>query len=181
MPCHCPILRCVGTTFVKGTTTMSLKKIDIRIASIARNSTALNDQIHGTAVMIAEHAAAHGDCTRALALVKAMPASMRRTMLVLWFATFTPIRVVEKNDKVGMLKAEAKGFTPFDIEGGKAKPFHELAKDKPEADDLTADSVNKAITALIARLTKRVDEGKVAANDKDAVLKRIADLKVLAA
>lgn len=160
---------------------MSLKKIDIRIASIARNSTALNDQIHGTAVMILEHAKEHGDCTRALALVKAMPASMRRTMLVLWFNTFSPIRVVEKNDKVGMLKADAKGFTDWDVEGAKAKPFYELAKNKPEADDLTTEGVNKAIASLIARLTKRIDEGKVAANDKDAVLKRIADLKVLAA
>ena len=160
---------------------MSLKKIDSNIRLITTNAAKLNDRIHDTAVMIAEHAKEHGDCTRALALVKAMPASMRKTMLVLWFATFTPIRVVEKNDKVGMLKADAKGFTPWDIEAGKAKPFHELAKDKPEADDLTADSVNNAIEALVKRLTKRVDDGKVAANDKDAVLKRIADLKVLAA
>lgn len=160
---------------------MSVKKINSNIRFITTNGDKLNARIHETAVMIAEHAKEHGQCTLALALVKAMPASMRRTMLVLWFATFTPIRVVEKNDKVGMLKSDAKGFTPFDIEAGTAKPFYELAKDKPEADDLTTDGVNKAIASLIARLTKRIDEGKVAANDAEGVAKRIADLKVLVA
>lgn len=148
---------------------MSLKKIDIRIASIATNAAKLNDQIHGTAVMIVEHAQKHGDCTRALALVKAMPASMRRTMLILWFETFSPIRVRLANDKVGMLKPEAKGFTDWDIEGGKAKPFYELAEENPEK-SYDFDALVKMVESLGKQIAKKVEQGKVPANDVEGAL-----------
>ncbi len=160
---------------------MSLKKIDSNIKLIVTNAAKLNGRIHETAVLIVAHAAEHGDCTRALTLVKAMPASMRRAMLIEWFRTFSPIRVSVSNDKVGLLKDGQKGFVAFDVDAGTAKPFFEMAKDTPEAEDLTFDGVNEAIAALIKRLSKRVEEGKVAANDVDAIATRIASLKVLAA
>lgn len=158
---------------------MTLKKIDSNIKRVVTNGQKLNVLIHETAVMIASHAKEHGDCTRALTLVKAMPASMRRTMLVLWFNTFTPIRVVEKNDKVGMLKAEDKGFTPFDIEAGTAKPFYELAEKNPEKEYDFA-----ALVALVERLgksiEKKVEDGKVPANDVGKAKDMAAKVKALA-
>ncbi len=160
---------------------MSLKKIDSNIKLICTNAAKLNGRIHETAVMIASHANEHGDCTRALALVKAMPASMRRTMLVLWFNTFTPIRVSVSNDKVGILKADSPKYVAYDLEGAAAKPFYELAAEKAEETDTTLDDVNEAVARLIKRITTRVDEDKVAANDKDAIVARIAALKAFAA
>lgn len=160
---------------------MSLKKIDANLKLIATNAAKLNGRIHDTAVMIASHAKEHGDCTRALSLVKAMPASMRRSMLVEWFRTFTPIRVSLGNDKVGLLKADAKGFTAFDIPAGTARPFYDLAKDKPEAEDMTLADAIEAMERLVKRLQKSVDDGKVAANDSDAIVAKIASLKAVAA
>ncbi len=160
---------------------MSLKKINAGIRAIATSAARVNERIHEVAVLIAAHANEHGDCTPAGRLVEAMPASMRRSMLVLWFNTFTPIRVNLSTFKTGMLKAEQKGFVAFDVEAGTAKPFYSLAKDKPEAGDTTLADVNKAVASLIARLTKRVDDGKSAANDADAIVERIAALKAVAA
>lgn len=161
---------------------MSLKKINSNIKLIETNLAKANDRIHETAVMIARHAEEFRDCTTAQRLVMAMPASMRRSMLILWFATFTPI--VTKNDPkwtAKMRKADDKAFVAFDVAAGEAKPFYELAKDKPEADDLTADKANEMIESLIKRLTKRIDDGKVAANDKGAIEARITALKAVAA
>lgn len=147
---------------------MSLKVIDRQIKTIVTNAAKLNVLIHETAVLIAEHAKEHGDCTRALSLVKAMPASMRRTMLVLWFDTYTPIRVVDKNDKVGMLKPEQKGYTPFDIEGGKETPFYELAEQNPEAGILDFDKLVALVGRLGKQIEKRIEEGKVAEADVES-------------
>ena len=147
---------------------MSLKKIDSAIKRIITNSTKLNMLIHTTAMAIAEHAKEHGDCTRALSLVKAMPASMRRTMLVLWFNTYTPIRVVLANDKVGMLKDSAKTFTPFDLDAGNETPFFDLAEQNPEAGDLDFDKMVALVKALGSRIEKKLEEGKVKDEDRES-------------
>lgn len=160
---------------------MSLKKIDANIKLITTNGAKLNARIHDTAVLIAAHAAEHGDCTRAATLVKAMPASMRRSMLILWFTTFTPIRGLSSDKSPALLKKDAKNYVAFDVKGGTAKPFYELAKDKPEAEDLSLEDAIIAMERLVKRLQKSVDEGKVVANDTDAIVARIASLKALAA
>jgi hypothetical protein len=159
---------------------MSLKLIDKNIKLVATNGAKLNLLIHATAMLVVQHAKEHGDCTRALTLVKAMPASMRRTMLVLWFSTYTPIRVVDKNDKVGILKENAKGYTPWDLEGADATPFYDLAEQNPEGKVLDF----AALVALVSRLSKQIDkkieEGKVEAADVEsakAISVAIAGLK----
>jgi hypothetical protein len=159
----------------------NLKKIDANIRLITTNGAKLNARIHDTAMLIAAHAAEHRDCTRALTLVKAMPASMRRSMLVEWFHTFTSIRVNVGGDKVGLLKADAKNFVAFDLKAGAAKPFYEMAKEKPEAEDLTLEDAIIAMERLVKRLQKSVDDGKVAANDSEAIVAKIASLKAVAA
>lgn len=148
---------------------MSLKIIDTNIRAVTSNANKLNVLIHTTAMMIAEHAKEHGDCTRALALVKAMPASMRRTMLVLWFATYTPIRVMEKNDKVGMLKEAAKNFTPFDLEAGDLTPFYELADQNPENQQLyDFAKLVEMVSRIGKQIEKKIEDGKVAPEDIDS-------------
>lgn len=144
---------------------MSLKNIDKNIRAITTSAAKLNMLIHTTAMMVATHAQEHGDCTRALTLVKAMPASMRRTMLVLWFNTYTPIRVIDKNDKVGILKETAKGYTPFDLEAGNETPFFDLAEQNPEAGVLDFDKLVALVARLGKTIDKRIDDGKVAEED----------------
>lgn len=147
---------------------MSLKNIDKNIRAITTSAAKLNMLIHTTAMMVAAHAQEHGDCTRALSLVKAMPASMRRTMLVLWFNTYTPIRVIEKNDKVGMLKETAKGYTPFDLEAGNQTPFFDLAEQNPETGVLDFDKLVALVARLSKTIDKRIDDGKVADEDVES-------------
>lgn len=144
---------------------MSLKDIDKNIRTITTNANKLNVLIHDTAMMIANHAKDHGDCTRALTLVKAMPASMRRTMLVMWFDTFTPIRVVLANDRVGMAKENTKLYKPFDLELGHETPFYTLAEQNPEAKELDFDKIIALIAGLAKRIEKQADDGKVKEDD----------------
>jgi class 3 adenylate cyclase len=159
---------------------MSLKNIDKNIRAITTSAAKLNMLIHTTAMMVAAHAQEHGDCTRALSLVKAMPASMRRTMLVLWFNTYTPIRVIDKNDKVGILKETAKGYTPFDLEAGNQTPFFDLAEQNPETGVLDFDKLVALVARLGKTIDKRIDDGKVADEDVEsakAISRTLAGLR----
>lgn len=157
----------------------TLKIIDKNIRSITTSAAKLNMLIHTTAMMVASHAKEHGDCTRALTLVKAMPASMRRTMLVLWFNTYTPIRVVDKNDKVGILKENAKGYTPFDLEAGDLTPFFEIAEQNPEAGVYDFAELVQMVQRIGKQIEKKVEEGKVAPDDVEsakAIARTVAGL-----
>ena len=158
---------------------MSLKIIDKNIRSITTSAAKLNLLIHTTAMLVANHAKEHGDCTRALTLVKAMPASMRRTMLVLWFDTFTPIRVVEKNDKVGMLKETAKGYTPFDLDAGALTPFFELADQHPEGAVYDFAKLVQMVQRISKQIEKKIEDGKVAAEDVESAKAIAAQVSAL--
>ena len=159
---------------------MSLKKIDGNIARIGATGEKLNILIHTTAMLIAQHAAKHGDCTRALVLAKAMPASMRRTTLISWFAKYTPIRVVLVNDVVGMMKKEEKGFTPFALEKADAKPFYKIAETTPEAAaPLDFLKLVAMVESIGKRIDKSVEEGKVSEDDIPSAKAITAQLKAL--
>lgn len=145
---------------------MSLKIIDRNLRTITTAANKVNVLIHDTAMLVANHAAEHGDCTRALALVKAMPASFRRTMLVAWFDKYTPIRVIEKNDKVGILKSTAKGYVPFNLEAAAADPWFAMAEATPEKQPLTFEQIVALVQKMGKRIEKDVSEGKV--NEADA-------------
>jgi hypothetical protein len=144
---------------------MSLKIIDKNIKTVVTTGTRLNKLIHDTAMLIAGHALEHSDCTRALTLVKAMPASMRRTMLVLWFNTYTPIRVVEKNDKVGMVKENKPGYTPFDLDAGQLTPFYELAEQNPEGSVMDFAKLVELVQRVSKQIDKKLDDDKIAPED----------------
>jgi hypothetical protein len=147
---------------------MSLKIIQKNIKTIVTNANKLNVLIHTTAVLVLEHANEHGDCTTALDLVNAMPASMRRTMLVQWFETYSPIRFNMKDGlavKVGLLKAAAKNFTPFDIDAGREMPFYTLAEQNPEGKVLDFDAILKLVQGMAKRIDKQVEDGKVKPED----------------
>ncbi len=141
---------------------MSLKKIDGNIARITRDGNKLNRLVHTTAMMVMNHAIKSGDCTRALALVSAMPASFRRTTLVKWFDKFSPIRVVLENNVVGMLKKGDKGYKPFDLVKADAEPFYAIAEKIAEQQpplDLAA--IKKWLEQQAKSWEKKASEGKV--------------------
>jgi hypothetical protein len=154
---------------------MSLKIIDKNIRSITGNIAKLNGLIHDTGMLIMRHANDHGDCTRALVLVKAMPASFRRGLLVGWFERNSPIRMNLTNDKVGMLKAEAKGYTPFNLEAAAAVPFYVEASTKApgEAKQYDTEAFDKAFDSFISRMNKQIKDGNVPEGDLAAIEARI--------
>ena len=161
---------------------MSLKIIDRNIRTITGNISKLNDLIHSTAVLILSHARDHGDCTRALVLVKAMPASMRRKMLIDWFERNSPIRLNLVNDKVGMLKAEAKGYTAFDVDAAMAVPFY-VEQTKTDDGEGKAFDWDKNIVGSVGNLAKRFEKllagGNVPEADRASVEAAVATLKAL--
>jgi len=153
-----------------------------RFKTLTSNADKLNVYIHDTAMMIAEHAKEHGDCSTAQGLVMAMPASMRREMLILWFKTFTPI--VVKNDPkfvAAMHKPASKMFVPWDLEAGKATPFYKLAEENKEKAPLTGEALLKMIEGLVKRAEKSIDDGKAEEADIpyiQAIARSLSGLKV---
>jgi hypothetical protein len=136
--------------------------------------------VQETAVGIIEHSMATGDCTAALRLVQAMPKSARRGLLINWFAKYSPIGMNVGTGKVGLNKPEAKLYRPYDIEGARANNWFEGGEaDNENLPDTTLEAANKMIFAVAAKLQKKLDNGEVAANDRDAVVQRIADLNAL--
>jgi hypothetical protein len=166
----------MATKIIKG-----LKAIDAATVKFTTNAAKLNDQAHSLALSILKHAApvdaggfGHGDCTRALMLVKAMPASMRRTMLIQWFAKYSPIAVKlsDQGDNVGYtasygkLTTDAAKLSKWDIAGADAEPFWKLAEGTPEEKvyDL------KTLLKMLEGLAKRID----AIADKDGIEPTVA-------
>lgn len=146
-------------------------RMKARLTVISSNAAKLNTYIHETAMQILAHAQEHGDCTFALKLTLAMPASMRRTMLIKWFETFSPVTVKlpgtgNPDGKVGINKG--KNAKPFDLEGAAATPFYELAEQEPEDKVYTLAELIKMVQGLGKRIEGKIDKGEVGDNDRDA-------------
>ena len=160
----------------------TLKKIDAGIAQVKASGAAFNALVHTVACAILVHAQKTGDCTRALALVEAMPKSTKRAAVIGWFADYSPIGMNVKERKVRFHKPEAKLYRPFDVAKAKANPWFERDEVKKEdLPDTTLEQAHKYVFQLAAKLQKRIDEGEVAANDRDALVLMVADLKKLGA
>lgn len=152
----------------------TLKQIDALIKRVRTNGEKLNALIHEAGVLVLEHAAEHGDCSRAQALVMAMPASMRRTSLIAWFSQFSPIVVKNSDDwDAKMHKPQtASGadnplFRPFDIEGAKAKPFWQIANENKEREPASFESLLQQFERLAKRIEKQIDDNMIVEGDVD--------------
>jgi hypothetical protein len=161
---------------------MGLKKIDANIALVKTSGHAFNILVHETIIGILEHAQKTGDCTRALALVNAMPKSTRRGAVINTFADYSPIGMNVKEQKVRFHKPEAKAYRPFDIKAAKANPWYERDEIKKEdLPDTTLEQASKYVFQLASKLQKRLDEGEVANDDREAVGALIVELKAAGA
>lgn len=143
----------------------SAKAISRKIAQIRTNGDKLNRLIHDTAMDIMRHAQAHGDCSLAQTLVMAMPASMRRKMLIDWFTMFSPINVKDSDKWQANMKQRPKqDVVPFDIDGADAYPFWQLAEDTPEKSyDFKA--LVEMVTRLGKQINKKIEKGLVPEED----------------
>lgn len=150
----------------------SNKVIDRKIATFITNRDKLKNLGHEIAMLIFDHAAAHGDCTRAIKLAKALPNSWQPQMEA-WFKAFSPIRVVIKNDKCefepAYKKATADNKAAFwDREAANATPFFELMEE-PKVDKVLDFA---ALVALVQRvgkqIEKKIEDGKVADEDVES-------------
>lgn len=154
-----------------------LKTIDANIVTIRKSGDAFNQLVHETGLLILAHAQAHGDCTRALTIVKAMPASIRRTILVKWISKYSPIRVVDKNDKVGILReGKDKAFTPYDLEGAASEPWFEMADKTPEKELYDFAALLEMARRLGKTIDKKITDGKVVGEDIDSAKRIVAAL-----
>lgn len=158
---------------------MELKQIDNNIRRVRTNSGKWNKLVHDTAVAIVEHAKEHGDCTRALKLVQAMPASVKRSALINWFAEYSPITM---NVKKAIVRLNKNRAGDYNLDGARVNPWYEIAEaEKEELPDTTLVDVRDMLDKLAKRIDKRVTDGKIAANDKERIVtmqKAIAKLAV---
>lgn len=140
--------------------------------------------VHAIAVAIMRRAKEHGDCSQALQLYLAMPKSNRRAALIKWFGHFSPIIITPNADvtkcKVGLRKPDAKAYMPFNIDGADANPYYDWEKDKELEALMTSGDLNDLILKLVKRVRGKVDEGKVAANDREAIEARLTALQSVA-
>ena len=158
---------------------MSVKNIDKKIATFTSNVGKLKSLGHEIAMMIFDHALAHGDCTRAIKLASAMPNSWQ-PQIEAWFKAFSPIRVVIKNNKCELDPAYKKATDAnkadfWDRDSALATPFY-LLQDEAEVKSKTYDFA--ALVAMVQNLSKsinkKIEEGKVPEAD-------IASAKAIAA
>ena len=154
-----------------------------------RNTGSKFDQyVHAIACAIIVHAKDHGDCTQALALVKAMPKSARRAALVRWFTAFSPISVTLEHggkgkDRVGLRKPDAKLYNAFDVDGARANPYYDWdkAEDNALAALLGLGDFNDKVLKLADAMQKKLDEKKVEPDAIEAMSAKVKALRLVVA
>lgn len=188
-------------------TKITLKQIDGNIATVAKLGTEFNLFIQETALMIVRHAApseinddcvGSGDCTRAIKLARAMPASMRREMLALWFKTFTPIRIkisdngdrcefdpiYKKQEKAAKINQDpTKGKVWWNLTEAAETSFGDVAEANREQEVSLLDFADliKMVTSVSKRIEKQIAENKVKPEDlpyAHAIAAKVANFKV---
>lgn len=132
--------------------------LDKRIDAIVKRSNTIANDIHEIAVLCLEHAREHNDPRKLDRLYQGLHKACRPEALKTWVEKFSPIRW-NGDGKVGMLKATAKNFTPFDIDGANAEPYwtpQEVVK-KP----LTLAALKAIIAQMEKKLDKAEEEGRI--------------------
>lgn len=162
---------------------MSLALINKNIKRIGSVSTKLNTLIHVTAVMCVQHASEHGDANPAMRLVEAMPKTIRRTALIKWFATYSPIAIdtAKGTFSCHLRKPESKAFNNFNLDGANANPWYDMKELEREEIFLTAEDFDDKVVSLAKSMRKRLEAGKVLEGDRPVFEAKLAALEALAA
>jgi len=173
--------------------TITLKKIDSKIALFTTNRAKLQTLGHEIAMLVFMHAAPKavsddcsgtGDCTRALKLAKQMPKSWQ-TQLENWFKAYSPIRLVTKNDKCEY-DPKYKGEADADVKlafwkmaEANETPFYELDEPESASDPLTLEQILAMIPALAKRIDSKINKKEVVADALEQAAKVSAALKAM--
>lgn len=173
-------------------TKLTLKTIDTAIALAATTANKANDLFHEAAMMVFRHAApkqvhadcsGSGDCTRALKIVRAMPASYRRTMMIEWFRKNTPIvvKLSDNGDKCEYSAAYKKmsnedKLAAWDIENANTEAFFDIAEATPEEKPFDLSAMVKFVEGLSKRVENKIEKGAVPEADLETAQRLVIQL-----
>lgn len=165
-----------------------LKKIDGMIKGVVKGYSSAQNLVQETAVLIVMHAKDYGDCSRAKALARAVPARERNS-LIGWFSKYSPIGIkmgnVAKDDQVRFIKPESKNYNDFDIDGAKANMWYDdPAGANPEPKPLNTlenfwEIMLKMADREIKNAEKTGDDAKYDEADREKVLQMGKEVKRL--
>lgn len=144
-------------------TTKQVQGMIIRVRNAGKKYDAL---VHETAIQCLMHAQEHGDVRLMDRLVGALGRSTRKNGLVFWVETFSPIRW-NGDAKIGLLKEDAKTYTPFNVEDADETPFWDLAPEPPVKPFNLAELL-KLIEGLDKRIDRAVDKGTFEGDEDEA-------------
>lgn len=165
---------------------MNLKQINSNITRVHTSSAALNALIQATAVGIIAHAKEHGDANAAVRLVHAMPKSLRRGLLVKFFAIYSPIRLsINSKDntksRCSIAKVGTEGYTEYNLDGANANLWHEVPGSEVEPGLDTLMEFDAKLLSFAKAWEAKLANKKVKRSSVDVITSRIAALKALAA
>lgn len=133
-------------------------QIDSRIHAISTTASTLRDKVQECAILIAIHAAKHGDYSKANKLVDALGDGINGTALVEWFCKYVGLTA----SKDGFDGWSGKEFIKDNLDLGKANKWYTCKKVNPFAgydfDKALASLLKQADTMAKAR-AKAVTEG----------------------
>ena len=153
---------------------LTLKQIDANIKAIRQSK--LHEEIHATGVAILEHAAAHGDVSRAGDLVAAIHVKVVREALIAWFKAFSPIVVNTTTFQAKQAKASSPSFKPYDVAGAKANPYFDDSVKDVQKRLMGASDVFGAFYGKLKQMEEAHKEGRYVgdyAADRAAMLRAI--------
>jgi len=154
------------------TTTIKLlagKVIDAGIEGCIQRSNELGPDLHKWAVQALLHAEKHSDPRKLDRLATGAHKSNAPQAIKAWAERHSPVRW-NGDGKVGIMKVDAKGYTPFDIEAAHADPYWNKIPAVPAA--LTMERLMKMVEAIEKRVNK--DDVLVAEGENIVVMKAFA-------
>lgn len=149
---------------IKANNFADLRSIDNGIKRLRGITANANNLVQDLAVAILSHDKQHGDCSRALELVKALPNSFRRAMLVNWFAHYGNIGMDVNGDKVRHMTGQNINPASYDkrLESAKVKPWFDEKSVPGQSSEVlpyTFAAFNEELLGNVSRLRKRIENG----------------------
>lgn len=145
----------------------SLAAINKLITGISKAAVKLNESIHNAATMCMKHAYDFGDCSPAARLIDALPKSHRRSLVIGWFSTFSPI-TIGKDSKTDKMKAHLAGkadankgeagYRDWQLEAAKQTPFYAMPEAEREPEVPSYDNIHKNVVDFLGRMFKRAEK-----------------------
>lgn len=146
--------------------------IDAAIKEVPAAYAKAHSLVQDIAFAIVSHASLHGDCTRALHLVRAVPIQQARS-LIAYFMAVSPIGVLlsegAKDDKCRFLKPESKSYNPFDLDKARALQWWTLDSARAEKEAIAV-YAGGLFDDIVKQLQRAIDnEGKGKKYTDDAI------------